>query len=145
VCGRVRVQALKLLVPSDDRRIAFPKLPQFSFRHSELGNATIQTDRKFWKYPHDGLVNVLQSGKMNAYLPGELSLVDRPAPLAGHSSPPIAWDTYWDVSLYRNGTSFAAGTPATAKNPEAAKRLIRWLASPAAYAAIRKSGLEPAQ
>ena len=42
-------------------------------------------------------------------------------------------------------TFFAAGIPVTAKNPEAAKRLIRWLASPAAYAAIRKSGLEPAQ
>jgi molybdate transport system substrate-binding protein len=42
-------------------------------------------------------------------------------------------------------TFFAVGIPATAKNPEAAKRLIRWLASPAAYAAIRKSGLEPAE
>ena len=42
-------------------------------------------------------------------------------------------------------TFFAAGIPRTAKNPEAAKRLIQWLASPAAYAAIRKSGLEPAE
>jgi molybdate transport system substrate-binding protein len=42
-------------------------------------------------------------------------------------------------------TFFAAGIPVTAKNPEAAKRLIQWLASPAAYAAIRKSGLEPAK
>jgi molybdate transport system substrate-binding protein len=42
-------------------------------------------------------------------------------------------------------TFFAAGIPATAKNPEAAKRLIRWLASPAAYAAINKGGLEPAE
>jgi molybdate transport system substrate-binding protein len=41
-------------------------------------------------------------------------------------------------------TFFAAGIPVTAKNPEAAKRLIQWLASPAASAAIRKSGLEPA-
>jgi molybdate transport system substrate-binding protein len=42
-------------------------------------------------------------------------------------------------------TLFAAGIPVTAKQPEAAKALIQWLASPAAYAAIKKSGLEPAK
>jgi molybdate transport system substrate-binding protein len=42
-------------------------------------------------------------------------------------------------------TYFAAGIPVTARNPVAAKRLIQWLASPAAYAAIHKSGLEPAK
>ena len=41
-------------------------------------------------------------------------------------------------------TIFAAGIPSTAKHPEAAKALIEWLASPAAYDAIKKSGLEPA-
>jgi molybdate transport system substrate-binding protein len=41
-------------------------------------------------------------------------------------------------------TIFAAGIPSTATHPEAAKKLIDWLASPAAYAAIKKSGLEPA-
>lgn len=41
-------------------------------------------------------------------------------------------------------TVFAAGIPTTAMHPEAAKGLIDWLASPAAYAAIKKSGLEPA-
>jgi molybdate transport system substrate-binding protein len=41
-------------------------------------------------------------------------------------------------------TVFAAGIPATAPHPDAAKALIQWLASPAAYAAIRKSGVEPA-
>jgi molybdate transport system substrate-binding protein len=41
-------------------------------------------------------------------------------------------------------TVFAAGIPATAKHPDAARALIRWLASPAIYPAIRKSGLEPA-
>ncbi len=40
-------------------------------------------------------------------------------------------------------TVFAAGIPVTAKNPEAAKALIQWLASPAAHASIKKSGLEP--
>ena len=40
-------------------------------------------------------------------------------------------------------TIFAAGIPTTTREPEAAKALIQWLASPAAYAAIKKSGLEP--
>ena len=42
-------------------------------------------------------------------------------------------------------TVFAAGIPTTSKHPEAAKTLIQWLASPAAYSAINKSGLEPAK
>jgi molybdate transport system substrate-binding protein len=41
-------------------------------------------------------------------------------------------------------TVFAAGIPATSKHPAEAKALIDWLASPAAYAAIKESGLEPA-
>ena len=41
-------------------------------------------------------------------------------------------------------TVFAAGIPATSKNPKAGKAFIHWLASPAAYGAIKKSGLEPA-
>ena len=40
-------------------------------------------------------------------------------------------------------TVFAAGIPVTSKHPEAAKALIQWLASPVAYPAIKKSGLEP--
>lgn len=40
-------------------------------------------------------------------------------------------------------TIFSAGIPATSKQPDAAKALIQWLASPAAHAAIKKSGLEP--
>lgn len=40
-------------------------------------------------------------------------------------------------------TVFAAGIPTTSKHPDAAKALILWLASPAAYSAIKKSGLEP--
>ena len=42
-------------------------------------------------------------------------------------------------------TVFAAGIPTTAKQPEAAKALIQWLASPAVHAAIKKSGLEPSK
>jgi len=40
-------------------------------------------------------------------------------------------------------TVFAAAIPMTSKHPDAAKALIQWLASPAVYAAITKSGLEP--
>ena len=56
--------------------VAFRKARQFSFRHSEFGGATIQTDNNLWKYPHDRLVNVFQAGKMDAYLSSELALVD---------------------------------------------------------------------
>src|SRR5580700_2596371 len=42
-------------------------------------------------------------------------------------------------------TVFAAGIPATSVHPKAAEALIQWLASPAAYPAIKKSGLEPAK
>jgi molybdate transport system substrate-binding protein len=40
-------------------------------------------------------------------------------------------------------TVFAAGIPSTSKDPTAAGEFIRWLASPAAYMAIKKSGLKP--
>jgi molybdate transport system substrate-binding protein len=42
-------------------------------------------------------------------------------------------------------TVFAAGIPTTSTHPDAAKALIQWLASPANYATIRKTGLEPAK
>ena len=42
-------------------------------------------------------------------------------------------------------TVFAAGIPATAQQPEAAKALIQWLASPTAYPVIKKTGLAPAK
>ena len=40
-------------------------------------------------------------------------------------------------------TVIAGGIPTTSKQPDAAKALIQWLASPAADSAIKKSGLEP--
>ena len=40
-------------------------------------------------------------------------------------------------------TIFAAGVPSNAKKPDAARVLIRFLSSPAAAAAIRKTGMEP--
>jgi molybdate transport system substrate-binding protein len=42
-------------------------------------------------------------------------------------------------------TYFAAGIPTISKQPDAAKALIQWLASPAVYRVIRKTGLEPAK
>jgi molybdate transport system substrate-binding protein len=39
-------------------------------------------------------------------------------------------------------TVFSAGIPVTVKHPAEAKALIQWLASPAAYAAIKRSGLD---
>ena len=42
-------------------------------------------------------------------------------------------------------TVFAAGIPTTSKQPEAARALIQWLASPAVYPTIKKTGLEPAR
>ena len=41
-------------------------------------------------------------------------------------------------------TAFAAGIPATSKQPEAAKSLIQWLVSPVAFPVIKASGLDPA-
>ena len=67
--------------------IACRKLAQFSFRHNKFRGATIQTDNKLRKYPHDGLVNVFQSGEVDAYLPSELALVNCTARLAGHADP----------------------------------------------------------
>ena len=40
-------------------------------------------------------------------------------------------------------TVFAAGIPITSRHPELAKALIQWLALPANYATIEKTGLEP--
>lgn len=42
-------------------------------------------------------------------------------------------------------TYFSAGIPLNSKQPEEAKALIQWLASPASHGAIKKSGLEPAK
>jgi len=51
-------------------------LAQFSFRHSELRGATIQTNNKLWKYPQDVLANVFQAGKMDAHLSEKLAPID---------------------------------------------------------------------
>jgi hypothetical protein len=56
--------------------VPFRKLAQFSFRDSKFRSATIQTDDNLWKYPQDGLVKVLQAGKMDSYLPCKLALID---------------------------------------------------------------------
>jgi molybdate transport system substrate-binding protein len=40
-------------------------------------------------------------------------------------------------------TVFAAGIPSKSKDPKTAGEFVRWLASPAAYKAVKESGLEP--
>jgi len=56
--------------------VTFYKFAQFNFRHSKFRGATIQADYELWKYPHDGLIKVFQSRKMDAHLTAELLLVD---------------------------------------------------------------------
>jgi hypothetical protein len=51
-------------------------LAQFSFRNSEFRGATIHADNNLRKYPHDGLINIFQSEKMDAHLRAEFLLVD---------------------------------------------------------------------
>jgi hypothetical protein len=51
-------------------------LAQFSFRNSKFRGATIQADNNLRKYPHDGLINIFQFGKMDAHLHAEFLLVD---------------------------------------------------------------------
>lgn len=48
---------------------------QFPFRNGELREATLQTDRKLWKHPYNGLVQTLESGEMNGDFSVELALV----------------------------------------------------------------------
>jgi hypothetical protein len=55
--------------------VAFRKQAQLRFRHREFRGATIQTDNKLWKCPHDGLINVFQPREMDAHLRAELPLV----------------------------------------------------------------------
>lgn len=65
--------------------IVFSEQAQFSFWHGEFRGATIQTDNNLWEYPHDGPVDVFQSGEVDAHLSGELALGDGAARLAGHT------------------------------------------------------------
>jgi len=44
--------------------------------NKEFRRATIRANNKLWENPHDGIVNVFQPGKMDAYFPSELALVD---------------------------------------------------------------------
>jgi hypothetical protein len=63
---------------------ASSKLAQFTFRHNEFRYATIQADNKVGEYPNDGLVNIFQSGGMDAHLPLELPQIDKSARSAPH-------------------------------------------------------------
>lgn len=48
---------------------------QFSLGQGKFRGATIHTDIKLWKYPHGGLIKVIQSGKTDSHLRGELGPV----------------------------------------------------------------------
>jgi len=56
--------------------VALFELAQLSFRHREFRHATIQADNNLRKYPHDGLINIFQFGKMDAHFRAEFLLVD---------------------------------------------------------------------
>lgn len=53
----------------------FGKQAQFSVGHDEFHRATIQANNKLREHPNGGLVDILQSGKTDAYLPNELVLL----------------------------------------------------------------------
>jgi molybdate transport system substrate-binding protein len=57
-------------------------------------------------------------------------------PVAGIQSTPLPDEI-------RHTIYFAAGVPAAAREPEAARALARFLTTPAAASAIRKTGLDP--
>jgi len=56
--------------------VSLCELAQFFVRNSKFSSATIQTNNNLWKYPHNGLVNIFQSEKMDAHLRAEFLLVD---------------------------------------------------------------------
>jgi hypothetical protein len=56
--------------------VAFRQQEQFSLRNSKFRGATIQADHNLGEYPHDGLINIFQSEKMDAHLRAEFPLVD---------------------------------------------------------------------
>jgi hypothetical protein len=56
--------------------VSLCELAQFSFRNSKFRGATIQADNNLRKYPHDGLVNILEFGNMDAHHRAEFLRVD---------------------------------------------------------------------
>ena len=61
-----------------------PKHAQLCFGNRKFREATIQTDQKLWKHPHDWLVQAIASGEMNGDFPIESALMFRLASLAKH-------------------------------------------------------------
>src|SRR5580704_14803144 len=55
--------------------VALFESAHFGFRNSKFGGATIQADNRLGKYPHDGLVDIFQSGKNGCPLRREFLLV----------------------------------------------------------------------
>ena len=64
------------------RRTAFHQPSQLGFGNYEFREATIQTEQKLWKDPHDWLLQTIESREMNGDFPVESTLIFRPARLA---------------------------------------------------------------
>lgn len=57
---------------------------QLPFGNGELCEATMQTDHKLRKNPHDGFVQTFESGEMDSKFAGEYPLLIGLAFFAGH-------------------------------------------------------------
>jgi hypothetical protein len=58
--------------------------PQLLFRSGELRVTTLQTDHELWEYPHNGLFQTLESGKMDRNFAGKGALTIGTALLTDH-------------------------------------------------------------
>ena len=56
-------------------RFFFPQDTQLPFGNYNFREATVQTDHKLWKHPHEGLVQTLTSWEMNGDFSVEIALV----------------------------------------------------------------------
>jgi hypothetical protein len=66
---------------------ALHEYAQLPFRDGERREATLPTDRKLWKHPHDGLVQTLQSGEMDGNFTDERVVIIENASFTDHRLP----------------------------------------------------------
>ncbi len=64
------------LVLTRRRGVFLCELAPFGLRNDKFGAATIQADNNLRGYPHRGLVNIFQSGEMDAHIRAEFLLFD---------------------------------------------------------------------
>lgn len=58
---------------------------QFAFGNVELREPALLADLKLWEYPHDGLVQTLESGKMDVHFTVKRALLVGCTSLTRHS------------------------------------------------------------